>query len=124
MYGKKVMQYFKNPKFAKKIKNPDGIGKKGNSICGDQMEVSIKVKNNKIINIGYQTLGCVAAISSSESLCRLAKEKTIDQALKITDKDIIKHLGMKAFPEIKYHCSILGSETLKLAIKDYKRRLK
>lgn len=122
MYSKKVLKLFQNPKFSGKIKEPSGIGRVGNLVCGDIMEVYIKVKNNKIVDIKYLTMGCVAAITSSEVLCKLAKGKTIDQALKITDKDIIKELG--GLPKIKFHCSVLGANGLKKAIEDYKKKNK
>ena len=86
------------------------------------MEVFIKVEKNKIKDIKFKTYGCVAAISSSEALCRLAKGKTLEQAEKINDKDIAEHLGK--LPAIKHHCSILGSETLEEAIKDYRKKHK
>ncbi|MBS3167406.1 iron-sulfur cluster assembly scaffold protein [Candidatus Woesearchaeota archaeon] len=122
IYSKRVMEYFKHPKFVGEIKNPDGHGKKGNVSCGDVMEVFIKVEKNKIKDIKFKTYGCVAAISSSEALCRLAKGKTLEQAEKINDKDIAEHLGK--LPAIKHHCSILGSETLEEAIKDYRKKHK
>jgi len=121
MYKKKIIEYFKNPKHAGKIKNPSGIGEEGNAKCGDIMTVYIKVKNNKIEDIKFSTFGCVAAIASSEALCRLAKGKTIDEAMKITDGDIVKELGGE-MPPIKYHCSLLGSKALHKAIEDYKNK--
>ncbi len=121
-YGKRVIEYFKNPKFNKVIKNADGIGQRGNEICGDIMRVYIKVKDNKIVDVSYQTFGCVAAISSSEALCRLVKGKTIEEAKKITNKDIANHLGH--LPSEKMHCSVLGMQTLHKAIEDYEKKKK
>jgi nitrogen fixation NifU-like protein len=123
MYSKKVLKIFNNPKFSGEIKEPSGIGEVGNIRCGDILRIYIKVKNNRIIDIKYLTLGCVAAIVSSEVLCKLAKGKTISEALKITDKDIVKELGGK-LPPIKYHCSVLGANGLRKAIEDYKRKVK
>ena len=88
--------------------------------CGDVMKLFIKVKNNKIIDAKFKTFGCVAAISNSDVLCDLVIGKTIEQAKKITDKDIIKVLGK--MPEIKYHCSILGAQTLRKAIENYEKK--
>lgn len=120
MYSKKLLERFRNPKFMKKIKGADGIGEAGNIHCGDIMRVYIKVKNNKIVDIGFQTLGCPAAISCSDMLCELAIGKNLDEALKITSKDIVKKLG--GMPIIKLHCSVLGMQTLHKAIEDYKKK--
>ncbi len=120
MYSKKVLKHFQNPKFVGEIKNPDGIGEVGNVKCGDIMKVCIKVKDNKIQDIKFNTYGCVAAIASSDVLCELAKGKTIEQALKITDKQIAAYLGN--LPPIKLHCSVLGMNALHKAIEDYKKR--
>jgi len=119
-YTKKVMELFKHPKHVGEIKNADGIGIIGNPTCGDEMHVYIKVKENKIKKIRYKTFGCVSAIASSEAMCTLAKNKTLEQAEKITDKDIANYLG--GLPKIKYHCSILGHEALKKAIENYKSK--
>ena len=122
-YSKEVMKRFKNPKFAKKMRNPDAVGEVGNAKCGDVMKIFLKIKKNKeeiIQDISFQTFGCVAAISSSDALCELAKGKTLDQALKITRKDIVKKL--KGLPSLKFHCSVLGEEALQKAIKDYKKK--
>lgn len=125
MYSKKTLQLFKNPKFVGEIKNYSGKGKVGNIICGDIMEVFIKVnkKDNKEIikDIKYRTFGCVAAIASTEALCNIVKGKTIDEALKVSKKDIIKFMGGE-IPTVKVHCSVLASEALKKAIKDYRKK--
>lgn len=125
LYSDKVIRYFRYPKYAGKIKNADGEAVKGNPICGDAMEVFIKVGENKrgeeiIKDIRYNTLGCVAAIASSEALCRLAKGKTLEEALKITGKGISDHLGK--IPVVKFHCSVLGMKTLHEAIEDYLKK--
>ncbi|MFH0752548.1 MAG: iron-sulfur cluster assembly scaffold protein [archaeon] len=119
-YTKKVIEIFKKPKFVGEIKNPSGVGEVGNAVCGDMMTVYIKVKDNKITDIKFKTFGCVAAIASSEALCALAKGKTIEKALKITSQDIADYLG--GLPNVKHHCSILGSSALKKAIEDYKKK--
>ena len=120
MYSKKVLQHFQKPKYVGEIKDAEGVGEVGNVKCGDVMKVFIKVKNNKITEIKFKTYGCVAAIAASDVLCELAKGKTIEQALKITDKDIVDYLGQ--LPLIKLHCSVLGMKALREAIKDYKKR--
>ena len=119
MYSKKTIERFKNPKFVGVIKNPDALGEVGNMKCGDIMTKFLKVKDDIIKNIKFQTYGCVAAIASSDVMCKLAKGKTIEQALKITDKEIVKELGF--LPPIKLHCSVLGMEALHKAIEDYKK---
>ncbi len=122
-YSKKVMENFLNPKNLGEIKNPDGIGKVGNPICGDIMQIYIKVgkdkNNNEIIkDIKFKTFGCAAAIATSSMLTQLAKGKKLKDAEKITKKDIADSL--KGLPSIKMHCSNLASDALKKAIKDYK----
>jgi nitrogen fixation protein NifU and related proteins len=119
-YNKEVMKHFLKPTYAGEIKNPDAIGKIKNNMCGDLMEVYLRIKNNKIEDIKFKTLGCAAAIASSDVLCELAKGKTLDEAKKITNKDIIKEL--KSLPSIKLHCSVLGEKTLKDAIDKYEKK--
>lgn len=119
-YSKKVLQYFKNPKHAGEVKDADGVGQVGNPVCGDVMRISIAVKNNRISDIRFKTFGCVAAIGSTEALCRIAKGKTIADAKRITAKDIAKELG--GLPSIKMHCSVLGADGLKKAIEDYEKK--
>ncbi|MBU4501715.1 MAG: iron-sulfur cluster assembly scaffold protein [Nanoarchaeota archaeon] len=126
-YSKEVMKRFKNPKFGEKMKNPDAIGEVGNATCGDVMKIFLKIEKNKkgdeiIKDISFQTFGCVAAISSSDALCELAKGKTIKQALKITRNNIVKKL--QGLPNLKFHCSVLGEKALKTAIENYKKKKK
>jgi len=121
MYSKKTLEHFKNPKFAGTLKKPDAVGEVGNLKCGDIMRIYLKIKNNKIKDIRFQTYGCVAAIAASDAMCQLAKGKTLSQALKISYKDILKELGN--LPLIKYHCSILGTQALKKAIENYEKNL-
>ena len=121
-YSKKVMQYFLHPKNVGEIKNPDGIGKVGNPICGDIMYVYIKVKDNKISQIKFKTLGCTAAIATSSMITELAKGKTLEQAMKITRNDVANSLGK--LPPIKMHCSNLAADALHKAIQDYQKRKK
>lgn len=122
-YDKKVMKRFFNPKFAGELKNPSAIGQVGNAACGDIMRVFIKVDTNKktgeekIKDISFKTMGCVAAIASSDAVCELAKGKTIKEARKINKKMILTKVG--SLPQIKHHCSILGEEALLKAIENY-----
>ena len=121
-YNKEVMNRFLHPKHSGKIKNPDVVGRINNDMCGDLMEVYLKInqKNKKIEDIKFQTLGCAAAIASSDVLCELAKGKTLSQAKKIDNKKIIKKLH--GLPNIKLHCSVLGARTLRKAIDDYEKK--
>ena len=116
-YTKQLMKRFQNPKFVKRIKKPDAVGKVGNIKCGDIMQLELKIKDKKIQDIGFQTFGCPAAIASSDVVCEMAKGKTLDQAKKLTKDDLVKKLG--GMPKIKVHCSILGIEALKKAIDSY-----
>lgn len=113
------MKHFKNPKFVKDVKDANGIGEVGNVACGDIMHLEIKVdpKTEKIKDIGFKTFGCAAAIAASDAVCEIAKGKSIKDAKKINKTDIIKKL--KGMPNIKVHCSVLGIEALKKAIKNY-----
>ena len=122
LYSKKVMEHFKNPQNLGEIKNADAVGQVGNPICGDTMRLYLKIKDNKIKDISFETLGCGAAIACSSMVTQEAKGKTLDKALKI-DKDIIlKKLG--GLPKQKIHCSMLAIEALKKAIENYKEKSK
>lgn len=122
MYSKKLMTHFRKPHNMGKIKNPDGIGEVGNPTCGDIMRIYIKVKDDKISNIKFETLGCPAAIGTSSMVTDLAKGKTLDKASKITNKDVAKSLG--GLPKIKMHCSNLAADALTEAIKNYNNKQK
>lgn len=121
-YTKKLIKRFQNPKFVKNLDNPSGVGEVGNVACGDIMHLEIKVKDNKIQDIGFKTFGCGAAIASSDIVCELAKGKTLEQAKKLTKDEIVKALG--GMPPIKVHCSVLGIEALKKAIENYEKKSK
>jgi len=115
-----IMDHFLHPRNVGKIDNPDGVGKIGNPTCGDIMEFFIKVKDGKIIEAKFQTYGCAAAIASTSILTELIIGKTIDQALKISNKKIREVLG--EIPKHKYHCTVLAEQALKAAIEDYKKK--
>ncbi len=121
-YDKKVLKRFLKPKYAGEIKNPDSIGQVGNAACGDIMRIFLKIATDKsgidkIKDIKFKTMGCVAAIASSDAVCEIAKGKTLADAKKITKSDILKRVGK--LPQIKHHCSILGEEALNKAIDNY-----
>ena len=122
MYDKKTIERFRNPKFSGEIKNPDAVGRINNDMCGDVMEIFLKIEGRKIKDIKFQTMGCAAAIASSDVLCELALGKSLDEAKKIDNKKIIKELG--GLPTIKLHCSVLGERTLKKAIEEYEKKSK
>ncbi|MBU1088840.1 iron-sulfur cluster assembly scaffold protein [Patescibacteria group bacterium] len=122
MYSKKVLDHFQNPRNRGQIKNPDGVGKVGNIVCGDVMYLYIKIAKNKkdqpiIKDIKFQTLGCAAAIANSSIITELAKNKTVNQALKINKSTIVKSLG--GLPPIKIHCSLLAIDAFAQAVYDY-----
>jgi len=122
LYTKKVIEYFKKPRNYGRIKNPDGLGKVGNPVCGDVMWLYIKVGKDKkgkeiIKDIKFETFGCVAAIATSSAITDLAKGKTLEKAMKIEKKEIVKSLG--GLPPVKVHCSVLAAGALSEAIYDY-----
>ncbi len=118
IYSKKVIEHFQHPHNYGKIKNANGIGEEGSLVCGDVMRLYIKVGKNEIIeDVSFETMGCAAAIASSSVMTDLIKGKTIKQALKINNKDVIKKLGY--LPSVKIHCSLLAIDALRAAINDY-----
>ena len=119
-YSQKVIDHFTHPRNVGKMGNPDGVGKVGNTVCGDVMELYIKVEGDKIIDAKFQTFGCGAAIATSSMVTELVKGKTIDEALKVSNEIVTEALG--GVPAIKRHCSVLAEEALKAAIKDYQQK--
>lgn len=121
LYSKKVMDHFQNPKNMGKLKNPSGVGRVGNPTCGDLMELQILVskKNNQeyIKDVKFQTFGCGAAVATSSMLTEMVKGKTIDEALKISNKAIVEALD--GLPPVKRHCSVLAEDALQKAIENY-----
>lgn len=116
-YSTKVMEHFRNPRNVGQIENPDGIGHVGNPICGDIMELYIKVKDGIIVDAKFMTFGCGAAIATSSMVTEMVKGKTIEEALEISNRTVAEALG--GLPPIKMHCSVLAEEALKSAIEDY-----
>ena len=119
MYSEKVMDHFRNPRNMGEIPDADGIGTVGNPVCGDMMEVYIKVKDNHIDDIKFKTFGCGAAIATSSMVTELAKGKTLEEAKKIGRSDVAESLG--GLPKVKMHCSNLAADALRAAIKDYEK---
>jgi len=122
IYTEKVIEHFKNPRNQGKLKDYDAVGKKGNPICGDVMYIYIKVKDDKIVDIGWETMGCAAAIATTSMLSELAKGKTLEEALKLTREDVAENLG--GLPPVKMHCSNLAADALHEAIKSYMEKHK
>ena len=120
MYSKKIINRFKNPKFTGEIKKADAVGEVGNVKCGDIMRVYLKIEDNMIKDIKFKTYGCVAAIASTDYLCEIVKGKTLDEALRVTSKDVVKKMGN--VPAVKLHCSVLAQNALKKAIEKYKKK--
>jgi|UniRef100_A0A7C6A7Y0 nitrogen fixation NifU-like protein len=117
MYSEKVMEHFRNPKNVGEIEDADGIGEVGNPVCGDMMTFYIKVKDNRLTDVKFKTFGCGAAIAVSSMVSEMAKGKTIEEALKITNQMVAQELG--GLPPNKLHCSNLGADALHKAIEDY-----
>jgi nitrogen fixation NifU-like protein len=118
MYSKKVMEHFQNPRNQGEPPVWEAVGKVGNPICGDVMYIYIKVKDNRIEDIGWKTMGCAAAIATSSMITELAKGKTLDEALEITKQDIAN--ALEGLPPIKMHCSNLAADGLHKAIENYR----
>ncbi len=120
MYSEKVLEHFKNPRNVGVIEDADGVGTVGNPVCGDLMTIYIKVRDDVIEDIKFQTFGCAAAIATSSIATELAKGKSIEEALKITRDVVAEALG--GLPKQKMHCSNLAAAALRRAIADYLRK--
>jgi len=117
-YSEKVMEHFSNPRNVGEINDPSGRGKVGNPVCGDVMELTIRVDENEVItDVKFRTFGCGAAIATSSILTEMVKGMTIGEAAKLSNKAVVEALG--GLPEVKVHCSVLAEEALKKAIEDY-----
>jgi len=117
LYSEKVMEHFKNPRNVGEIENPDGIGHVGNPVCGDIMELYIKVNDSIIVDAKFKTFGCGAAIATSSMVTEMVKGKSISEALEISNRTVAEALD--GLPPIKMHCSVLAEEALKSAIDNY-----
>ena len=119
-YNREVIRRFLNPKYSREMKDYDAVGIAKNKVCGDTMKIFLKIKDKKIQDISFQTLGCAAAIASSDALCELVKNKTLSYAKKIDKNKIIRKL--KGLPPIKVHCSVLGIEAIRKAIENWENK--
>ncbi|KAI4453954.1 cysteine desulfurylase family member [Holotrichia oblita] len=122
MYNDRVIEEFKNPNNVGEMPDADGVGTVGNASCGDIMKIYLKVEDNIIKDVKFQTFGCAAAIATSSLATTLIKGKTIDEALKVTNKQVVEGLG--GLPAQKIHCSVLAEEAIKAAIDDYQSKKK
>jgi nitrogen fixation NifU-like protein len=119
-YNQNVLDHFKNPRNMGEMKNADAVGELGNPHCGDVMKIYLKIKDQKIEDIKFQTMGCAAAIATSSMLTVLAKGKSLKDAKRITNRDVATALG--ELPPIKIHCSNLAADALQIAIKNYEEK--
>jgi nitrogen fixation NifU-like protein len=117
LYNDKVMEHFRNPRNVGEMENPDGVGRVGDPICGDVMELYIKVKDRIIVDAKFKTFGCAAAIATSSMVTDMLKGKSVEEALKISNKAVVEALN--GLPPAKVHCSVLAEDALKSAIENY-----
>ncbi len=121
MYSEKVMDHFTNPRNVGEIPNADAVGEVGNAKCGDIMKIYMKIDNNVITDIKFQTFGCASAIATSSMATELIKGKTVDEALELSNKAVVEALD--GLPPAKIHCSVLAEEAVKAAILDYYKKI-
>ena len=117
LYSEKVMDHFRNPRNVGVIENADGIGEVGNAKCGDIMKIYLKIENDTIVDVKFETFGCGSAIASSSMATELIKGKPVSEALTLTNKAVVEALD--GLPAHKLHCSVLAEEAIKAALKDY-----
>jgi len=120
LYTEKVMDHFNNPRNVGVIDDADGVGEVGNPVCGDVMKITIKVENDRITDLKFQTLGCGAAIATSSIVTEMAKGMTLEEAVAITKRQVADELG--GLPAAKMHCSVLATDGLKVAVDDYLKK--
>ncbi len=116
-YSEQVIDHFSTPRNVGVIENADGVGTVGNPVCGDVMKIYLKIENNIITDVKFQTFGCGAAIATSSISTEMIKGKSVDDALQLTNKAVAEALG--GLPPVKMHCSMLAEEAVKAAIEDY-----
>nr|WP_300839739.1 Fe-S cluster assembly scaffold protein NifU [uncultured Acetatifactor sp.] len=117
LYSEKVMDHFRNPRNAGVIENADGIGQVGNARCGDIMKIYLKIENDIITDVKFETFGCGSAIASSSMATELIKGKPVSEALTLTNQAVAQALD--GLPAHKLHCSVLAEEAIKKALQDY-----
>ena len=117
LYTETVMDHFTHPRNVGEIPDADGVGEVGNANCGDIMKMYLKIKDDRIEDVKFETFGCGSAIASSSMATELIKGKTIEEALAVTNKQVVDALG--GLPAYKLHCSVLAEESIKAAVKNY-----
>ena len=117
LYSEKVMDHFRNPRNVGEIENPDGVGEVGNAKCGDIMKIYLKIEDDVIQDVKFETFGCGSAIATSSMATELIKGKKVSEAMQLTNKAVVEALD--GLPPQKVHCSVLAEEAVKAAIKDY-----
>ena len=120
LYSETVMDHFTHPRNVGEIPDASGVGEVGNAKCGDIMKMYLKIKDDRIEDAKFETFGCGSAIASSSMATELIKGKTVDEALAVTNKQVVDALG--GLPAYKLHCSVLAEESIKAAVKDYYER--
>lgn len=120
MYNEKVMEIFKNPQHMGEVENYNAIGTVGNETCGDIMQITMRIENGIIVDAKFKTFGCAAAVVSSSTATGMIIGKTVEEALQLTNKQVIEELG--ELPPQKIHCSVLAEDAIRAAIADYESR--
>lgn len=120
LYNNTVMDHFMNPRNMGDIKDADGIGEVGAAACGDIMKISLKIRDGKIEDARFKTFGCGSAIASSSMATELIKGRTVGEAMKFSNQEVVDALG--GLPPVKIHCSVLAEEALKAALEDYLKK--
>ena len=120
-YSEKMLDHFENPRNVGEMPDADGVGELTSDVCGDLTVVYIKVRDDRISDISFKTFGCAAAIASSSILTDMARGKRLDEALQITDMDIVRALD-SGIPEEKVHCSVLAADALHKAVRNYRSK--
>jgi nitrogen fixation NifU-like protein len=120
MYSEKVVEFFMHPRNVGRLDPADGVGEVGNPRCGDVMKIYIQVRDNRIDDIRFETFGCAAAIATSSMITEMVKGKTLEEALEVSNEDVLDALG--GLPPEKIHCSLLAEEGIRAAVEDYRKR--
>ena len=120
LYSEKVMDHFRNPRNVGSMENPSGVGEVGNAKCGDIMRIYLKIENDIIVDVKFETFGCGSAIASSSMATELIKGKPVSEALTLTNQAVVEALD--GLPAVKIHCSVLAEQAVKAALADYYRK--
>lgn len=120
MYSEKVMEHFSNPRNVGVLEDANAVGQVGNAKCGDIMKIYMKIENDVVVDVRFQTYGCAAAVATSSMATELVKGKTVEEAIRLTNKAVAEALD--GLPPVKMHCSLLAEEAVKAALADYYRR--